>query len=449
MSQGKLGDIDIPTEALTRPAVGLVETAGNGDSIARTTLRALRNDYHVLVFRSGSSRSGAVRLAEEIGATVLTEESPTSRSERPEAILRTAAKTYGFPGLILHRETDAYIDFEATREQFSGSKGYVISPRTSPTHANPTGSSVLAIIPAYNESATIGDVIEETLDHADSVLVVDDGSEDGTSTAAKSAGADVVEHDANYGYGAALKTAFRTARDRGADHLVILDGDGQHDPSDTDRLVEHQIETGAEIVIGSRFADDFSLEIPLYRRIGLAVVNVLTNLSVGAMSEDSRVRDTQSGFRVYDRKAIESLAADESIGDGMNASTDVFFHAHRRNYRIEEVGTTIDYDVANANTMHPLSHGLRLVNNILVRIERERPVTVLGVPGLTSILIGLGFGHWTLSNYLQTATFPLGLAIVATLFLLIGLFACFTSIILHSLNTSFRKAGDSARLRRP
>jgi len=91
---------------------------------------------------------------------------------------------------------------------------------------------VLAAIPAYNEEAAIADVVTETKQYADLVLVIDDGSSDDTVLLAKEAGATVIEHEENGGYGAALRTAFREANRRRADHLVILDGDGQHDPSD-------------------------------------------------------------------------------------------------------------------------------------------------------------------------------------------------------------------------
>jgi len=151
------------------------------------------------------------------------------------------------------------------------------------------------------------------------VLVIDDGSSDDTVLLAKEAGATVIEHEENGGYGAALRTAFREANRRRADHLVILDGDGQHDPSDIPGAVDVQGD-GADIVIGSRFAEGSETELPLYRRFGLAVVNALTNLSMGVLVRSkSRVGDTQSGFRTYNREAIESLSEDPSIGSGMSA----------------------------------------------------------------------------------------------------------------------------------
>jgi hypothetical protein len=202
-------------------------------------------------------------------------------------------------------------------------------------------------------------------------------------------------------------------------------------------LVEHQRKTEAEVVIGSRFADGSETELPVYRRCGLAVVNVLTNLSLGVVRSRSRVRDTQSGFRCYSREAIETLAANDSIGDHMGASTDILHHAHTRSYDIEEIGTTVDYDVKNASSRNPVQHGLTLVGNILRTIEHERPVLILGVPGFVLAFLGVTFGYMTFSNFLNTNVFPIGLAVTSIFFTLIGVFSGFIAIILHALKQYF------------
>jgi glycosyltransferase involved in cell wall biosynthesis len=108
-------------------------------------------------------------------------------------------------------------------------------------------------IPAYNEADSIGGVVSSALPHADDVLVVDDGSADATSKRARRAGATVVAHEDNRGYGAALATLFDRAHAMDVDHLVVLDGDGQHDADDIPKLIETQRHTGAEIVVASRF----------------------------------------------------------------------------------------------------------------------------------------------------------------------------------------------------
>lgn len=194
-----------------------------------------------------------------------------------------------------------------------------------------------------------------------------------------------------------------------------------------------QRESDAEIVIGCRFGEDAQTEMPVYRRVGLGVVNVLTNLSMGIVRPRKRVRDTQSGFRAYSNAAVESLAEDSALGDQMDASTNILYHAHSNDYDIEEVSTTIDYDVEDQSTQSPIHHGMTLVWNILRTVERERPITMVGIPGLLCTLVGVGFGYQTVFAYAQSGTFPIGLAMAATSFSMIGIFATFTAIILHSL----------------
>jgi len=305
---------------------------------------------------------------------------------------------------------------------------------------------VLVAIPAYNEASTIGGIVERVREYADHILVIDDGSDDDTADSAATAGAFVSEHGRNRGYGAALKTAFAAARRVDAAHLVVLDGDGQHDPADVSRLVDAQKTTAANLVIGSRFVDGVASNVPLYRRAGLMTINALTNLSMGIVRADSRVRDTQSGFRAYDRETIASLADDPAISDWMSASIDILYHAHHHDYVIEEVPIEVSYDVEDASTHAPISHGVALVRNILKTIERERPLTALAVPGFSLTFGGLSFGYWAATNYVRSGTFPFGLALMAVFLTLLGILACFTAIVLHSLSTYFESAGREGTL---
>lgn len=221
-------------------------------------------------------------------------------------------------------------------------------------------------IPAYNEERSIASIVTAAAAYADTVLVIDDGSQDETSQRARRAGATVVTHERNRGYGGALRTLFDTAHAADVDHLVILDGDGQHDASDIPKLVETQRATGAEIVIGSRFVDGADSKLPLYRRFGLTVVNTLTNLIMRLQYSRIGVSDTQSGFRAYDREAIKTIAETDDLGYGMEASLDLLFHAAQREYEIEEVPSTINYDIEDGSTHNPITHGLSLVWRIVL-----------------------------------------------------------------------------------
>ena len=121
----------------------------------------------------------------------------------------------------------------------------------------------------------------------------------------------------------------------------------------------------------------------------------------------------------------------------MDASTDLLYHLDRHGFTTEEVGTTVKYDVDDVNSHHPFNHGLVLVSNILRTVEREHPVLLLGVPGFIAALFGVGLTYFTFSNYIATGSFPLGVALTASVFLLVGVFSCFTAIILHSIQSHF------------
>ncbi|WP_330631018.1 glycosyltransferase family 2 protein [Halocatena halophila] len=305
----------------------------------------------------------------------------------------------------------------------------------------------LVAIPAYNEAESIERVVEGAIKHADQVVVIDDGSDDDTADRAQSCGAAVIEHRQNLGYGAALKTAFEAAVTAGVSQLVLIDGDGQHDPADIPRLTNALDQSNAEFVIGSRFLDSNHHTVPWSRRLGLRIINGLTNLSMGVIRSESRVSDTQSGYRAFDREMIRSLAYDRSIGNRMDASTDILYHAHHHSYEIEEISVSMSYAVSNANTIHPVRHAIVLIRNILKTVERERPLSALGLPGMVLCVFGLTAGYWTVSNYVESGTFPFGHGLLTAICLVLGVFACFTAIVLHALSTYFPPDTTPRRVR--
>lgn len=230
--------------------------------------------------------------------------------------------------------------------------------------------SVLVGIPAYNEAETIKSVVADAMEYADEVLVVDDGSTDETAQLAQEAGATVIVHSQNQGYGATVQTLFTHARENGAGCLVTLDGDSQHDVSDIDALVEACRESDVSVVIASRFLGNSQPNIPPYRQFGLAVINFLSNLAIRIRGGKTTVSDTQSGFRAYDAKAIETVAETEDIGLGMDASLDILFHVVGHGHNIAEVPTTINYDIEGSSTHNPVVHGFSLIRSIAAEFTR-------------------------------------------------------------------------------
>lgn len=411
-----------------KPVVGIIAGEGQDEAVARVCLRARVEGYEVFLGREDGAASKLADLDRLDAITVISAADAEVSSQNLPAILEAYARIHGANGLILVEDPSMPIDFEASLVEFD--------PEAFTTTAIPepaVGVRTLIAIPAYNEAETIATVVQQVSRYADEVLVVDDGSDDATRKIAEDAGATVISHERNRGYGAALKTAFVTADSWGVECLVIIDGDGQHDVSDVPKLCTQVTEENANVAIGSRFAGDARSEIPLYRRFGLGVVNTFTNVSMGLLHPRTWVSDTQSGFRAYDEHVIESLANAE-LGEDMAASLDILYHIGSEGFTITELPTIINYDVDNGHSQNPVKHGLRLVSTILRTVERKHPIGFVGLPGFTLALIGIATAYATMANYINTGTFPLGLGLVSTSLSLAGILACFTAIILHSLN---------------
>ena len=161
---------------------------------------------------------------------------------------------------------------------------------------------VAVVLPVHNEAETIAAVIdrvpEEVHGQAVEVIVVDDGSTDGSCDAARSAGAKVVVHDRNRGLGAALRTGFDAARAMGAGAVVFLDGDGEYDPADIPAVLAPIAEGTADYVVGSRFRGHIRAMLP-HRRVG----NHGLTLALRALAW-LRLSDGQSGMRALSRSAL-------------------------------------------------------------------------------------------------------------------------------------------------
>ena len=166
-----------------------------------------------------------------------------------------------------------------------------------------TTTRALAIIVARDEEAALPAVLAAIPAAVGSVpldvLVVDDGSSDGTPQLAREAGATVISHPASRGLGAALRTGIHHARNGGYEAAVYLDGDGEYDPAQAHFLIAPVLDGGADYVIGSRF---------LGTRTGMAVHRSLTNRTLTKLMQaitGTRMTDSQSGFRAFSCRALE------------------------------------------------------------------------------------------------------------------------------------------------
>ncbi|MBP2145140.1 glycosyltransferase involved in cell wall biosynthesis [Methanofollis sp. W23] len=288
-------------------------------------------------------------------------------------------------------------------------------------------SRSIAAIPCYNEALSVGSVVLKARRYVDEVLVIDDGSTDDTRAIAHEAGAVVITHQKNAGKGAAVKTALEYARVRGFEYLVLLDGDGQHDPDEIPRLLTPVKEGNADMVIGSRFLDNTRSTIPFYRRIGQQVLTTMTN-----MDSSIKTTDSQSGFRVLGRSAIQRFTLDS---EGYSVESDMISTLSENGAKIYEVPISVNYDVPNKHKKHPVTHGFGVLNTIIRNISFKHPVMTFGSFG--GAFLFLGSASWYVA---ATAPLPqpIGHSMVGLLFITGGLLLLSLGVIISYLAYMFK-----------
>ena len=157
------------------------------------------------------------------------------------------------------------------------------------------------LIPAYNESEQIEELVREIKSKGFLPTVIDDGSVDGTGDKAEAGGAKVVHHEHNMGKGASLRTGFRYMLDEGYDAALIMDGDAQHSPADIHKFIKLAEETEENtLLIGNRMIDTKNM--PLDRKLTNMFMSLLTSLICG-----QKIPDTQCGFRLLKKEALKNI----------------------------------------------------------------------------------------------------------------------------------------------
>jgi len=209
-------------------------------------------------------------------------------------------------------------------------------------------------MPAFNEAASVGDVVTEVLREAPDVrvLVVDDGSVDATSEVARAAGALVATLPFNLGVGGAMRTGFRYARDNGFDAVVQVDADGQHDPAELGQLIDGLDE--ADLVLGARFAGTGDYRVSGPRRWAMVVLS-----STISRIAQTRLSDTTSGFRASGPRAIHLFAQHypaEYLGDTIEA----LVIASRSGLKIAQLPVAMRVRAAGVPSHHPAKAALYL-----------------------------------------------------------------------------------------
>ena len=288
----------------------------------------------------------------------------------------------------------------------------------------------IVCIPAYNEEIKINDVVKKSLPYADKVIVCDDGSTDDTAALAKKAGAVVISHEKNQGYGATISTLFDYCRKNNAEIMVTLDGDGQHNPDQIPDLINVILKHKVDVVIGSRSLKD-DKDLPSYRKTGIKIITSTINSATNL-----KVTDSQSGFRAYSKEAIDLIHPTES---GMAVSTEILVKISNNGLSMAEVPITVSY-IGDTSTEHPVTHGTHVIGSTLKYVSIKHPMYFYGLPGILLFISGLIMGISFLDGYLDPSAPKIlyGLMLGSIISILLGSMMIITSILLFSMANLIR-----------
>ena len=226
----------------------------------------------------------------------------------------------------------------------------------SPTSAN---ADVAVVVPAFNEAGVIGDVIAGLRALLPLVLVIDDGSQDGTGAAARAAGARVIRHGVNLGQGAALRTGIAGAlRIPAVEWIVTFDADGQHRPEDAVALIARARQGDVDVVLGTRFGGE-KVEAGPAKRLLLKAALVYTRAETKLP-----LTDTHNGLRAMNRGFAQELKIRER---GMGHATEILDHVSRSGARWVEVPVQIRYTEYSKAKGQPMINSVNILFDSLFR----------------------------------------------------------------------------------
>ena len=263
------------------------------------------------------------------------------------------------------------------------------------------------VIPAFNEAGSIGAVVRDLTSAARwlEILVIDDGSTDGTGAQAAAAGARVIRHPYNKGNGAAVKTGIRQATGL---FILIADADGQHRPADATRLVS-QLDV-YDLVIGARST---ATQASLARRLGNAILN-----GIASYLTERPIPDLTSGFRAARREYL--LEFIHLLPNGFSTPTTTTLAFMRAGYsvRFEPVEAA---QRAGESKIHLGSDGFNFFLILLKVITIFSPLRIFAPVSAAAFLLGAGYGVWTIVTQSHVTNSSVLLILVSVVILLVGL----------------------------
>lgn len=200
---------------------------------------------------------------------------------------------------------------------------------------------VCAVIPAYNEEATIGPIVRETKKYIGAVFVINNGSTDNTAQIARESGANVIDYDAKRGYGAAQYAGQQFAINEGYEYILQLDADGQHNPLYIPKLLETMQSDDYDIVLGSRFLTSSYKNLSFMRKAGI----VFFSKTISLLGH-TQVTDVTSGFKIYKASSLHKLSKPSDI----NPAIEQMMEIAKKGLRIKEI--PIEMPTRNAGSSH-------------------------------------------------------------------------------------------------
>ena len=290
---------------------------------------------------------------------------------------------------------------------------------------------VIVGIPAYNEEKNIAKVIVQLQKITNRILVCNDGSNDLTGEISEKMGADVINHPKNLGYGTAIGSIFEKSSKSDCDILVTFDADGQHRVADIAKVIQPILDGTADLVIGSRFLEEEdSKNIPKYRKIGIKAITSITDSVI-----DTKLTDSQSGFRAYNKKILDTITPSER---GMGVSTELLIKASKQGFRIKEVPIKILYE-GDTSTHNPISHGTSVILSTMKYTSIEHPLKFYGLPGILFLITGTFFIIWTIQTFTETRQIITNISLIGIGSMILGTILSVTAIMLYSLVSVVRE----------
>ncbi len=294
---------------------------------------------------------------------------------------------------------------------------------------------LIIVIPAYNETKTIEFVLARIpFDipgiREKEVIVINDGSIDGTEKVAQKAGAIVVSHSENRGLGKAFATGVEEALLRQGDVMVVLDADNQFDAHDIPRLIQPIAEGAADFVSASRFTQEsFVSRIPVYRVIGNKFMTLFLNVVSG-----NHFSDVSCGFRAYSREALLHL----NLFGNFTYTQEVLLNLHFKGLRLKEIPVKVMYfpgrkSHISGSILRYASHTCKIIFRTVLDY---RPLSVFAGAGILLFGSGAVLDVFMMLIYLRTGQFSpyISVGIAGIVLNMFGLFLIVIGLLADMLN---------------